>query len=237
MRIQSRKNPWRNTRRDFEMPWMKIGAFFLTLCIPVIFFLAVPNIVMRSGAFYSYFLSRTEIVREVPYSVETEDIVNTFSRFMQHRMETFNIREKSEYMPQMVFSPEDEHVMMFFRNALDIMAVVAFIMLMVCIAAVALMMKNKGSKRVFESYVKASYITAALIVLHSLVFFIKPVRKALFAGMFGTEFPPGDVLLQIFDASFAVYYGGAVIAVMLVLGAALFYVMKRFVASRKMFRW
>lgn len=235
MRRQSKKNPWRNTRNDFKMPWNKIYGVTLILTIPVMLLTIVPNIVLRSSAFYSYFLSKTGVVKEIPYAIEKDDVCNTFVDFMLHKMENFNLMEKEGYMPQLVFTKLDNEIMSFVRGAVDTLAVIGVIALILAIIAIVKLYTNKKKDFLFDQFKISMIVTAVVFAIHSVVIFVKAIRMGLFRGFFGDEFPPGDVLIQIFDAGFPVYYGASVIVVAVVLSLGIIYLMNKFVARRKLF--
>lgn len=235
MRRHSKKNPWRNTRNDFNMPWNKIYGITIILFIPVILFTLVTNIVLRSSAFYSYFLSKTGVVKEIPYDIEKQDVCDTFVNFMLHKMENFNLMEKEGYMPQLVFTKLDNEIMSFIRGGLDVLAIVGIIALILAIVAGVKLYTKKKREFLFDQFKISMVVTAIVFAIHSIVIFIPTIRMGAFRGYFGSEYPPGDVLIQIFDAGFSVYYGGSVIVVAIVLSLGIGYLMHKFVACRKLF--
>ena len=235
MRRQSKKNPWRNTRNDFEIPWNKIYGITLILSIPVLLFTIVPNIVLRANAFYSYFLSKTGIVREIPYAIDKEDVCNTFVDFMLHKMQNFNLMEKEGYMPQLVFTKMDNEIMSFTRSFLDIIAIIGIIAMVFAIVAIVKLYTNKKKDFLFDQFKISMIVTGIVLAIHSAIIFIPSIRMNLFRGYFGSHFPPGDVLIQIFDAGFPIYYGASVIVVTIVLSLGIAYLMNKFVARRKLF--
>ena len=235
MRRKSKKNPWRNTRNDFEMPWNKIHGVTMVVTTALMLITLVPNIVLRSGVFYSYFLSRTGVVKEIPYAIEMADVRDTFTDFMWHKMQNFNLMEKEGYMPQLVFTKFDNEIMTFIRTAMDVMAVIGIIALIIGIFAAAKLYLNKKKDFMFESYKISMLLTGILMAIHGLVLFVPAIRHGIFTASFGAEYPPGDVLLQIFEAGFPIYYGAGLLIVTAVLALGITYLMVKFVARRKMF--
>ena len=235
MRRQSKKNPWRNTRNDFEMPWNKIYGVTMVITTALTLITLAPNVVLRSGVFYSYFLSKTGIVKEIPYAIEMADVRDTFTDFMWHKMQNFTLMEKEGYMPQLVFTNLDNQIMNFIRNSMDIMAIIGIITLVLAIFAGIKLFLNNKKDFMFNSYKISMILTVVLMAIHCIVLFVPTVRGLLFVAKFGNEYPPGDVLLQIFDAGFAVYYGIGILVVGLVLALGITYLMVKFVARRKMF--
>ena len=235
MRRRSKKNPWRNTRNDFKMPWNRIYGVMVIIAVPVMLVTLVPNLVLRSGTFYSYFLSKTGIVKEIPYAIEMEDVRDTFRNFMWHRMSGFNLMEKEGYMPQQVFTSSDNVIMGFMRTSADIMAVIGIIALILFLVAAIRLYINKKNDFLYDKFKISLIVAAVFTAVNSLIIFVPEIRTGIFRGYFGNRFPPGDVLIQIFDAGFPVYYAGGVIVVTIVAGAGLIYLMKKFVGSRNLF--
>ena len=236
MRRQSKKNPWRNTRNDFHMPWNKIYSWMIMISMPLALLTMAPNVIMRSGAFYSYFLSKTGVVKEIPYAIEMEDVRDTFKNFMWHKSSVFNLREQdAAYMPQMVFTKVDSQIMSFARNITDVLAVICLLAIVVAIIAAVKLFAAKKRDLLFDSYKRAMIITGIGLVICSVIIFVPTLRTGIFRGRFGDTFPPGDVLIQIFDAGFPIYYGVGCIIVTIVLALGITYLMKEFVANRKLF--
>lgn len=235
MRRQSKKNPWRNTRNDFEMPWNKIYGVMMVISTAIMLITLAPNIVLRSGVFYSYFLSKTGVVKEIPYAVEMGDVRDTFKDFMWHKMQNFNLMEKEGYMPQLVFTKMDNEIMSFIRGTMDILALVGIVALILFIFSGIKLYLNKKKDYMFNAYKISMILTVILMALHCVVLFVPFIREYLFVARYGSEYPPGDVLLQIFQAGLPVYYGCGILLVGFVLSLGITYLMVKFVARRKMF--
>lgn len=235
MRRQSRKNPWRNTRNDFKMPWTKIYGVMFIIFIAVALIMLLPNIVLRIGVFYSYFLSKTGVVKDIPYAIEMADVRDTFVDYMRHQIENFNLMEKEGYMPQLVFTKLDNEIMSFVRGSMDIMAIVGIIALVIAIVAGIKLYTSNKKDYMFGVYKISLIVTAILLAIHSVILFVPNIRQTLFVAKFGSEYPPGDVLIQIFEAGLPIYYGIGVLVVGLGAVLGITYLMIKFVASRKMF--
>lgn len=108
---RSRRNPWRNTRNDFKMPWQNIWATLLTVLLPFGILFLASNIVLRSSAFYTFYVSRSGVARELPYSIENSDVARAFHDFMMHGKSTFSLTENRDYKPQQVFGEKAADVM------------------------------------------------------------------------------------------------------------------------------
>ena len=235
MRRHSKKNPWRNTRNDFQMPWKKIYGAMMIISMPIMLLTLAPNIILRSGAFYSYFLSKTGVVKDIPYAITMENVRDTFSSYMWHGMKVFNLREQEGYMPQWVFTNEDNIIMNNIRTWVDILAVICILSAVLLVIAI-FKLYNAKKKEFLLSQFKGSLILSGIcMILGNCLVLIQPVRAAIFQGRFGTEFPPGDVLIQIFQAGFPIYFGIGCIVVTIIAAGGITYLMNKFVASRNLF--
>lgn len=234
---RSRRNPWRNTRNDFKMPWQNIWATLLTVLLPFGILFLASNIVLRSSAFYTFYVSRSGVARELPYSIENSDVAGAFHDFMMHGKSTFSLTENRDYKPQQVFGEKAADVMGDFRLIADISLVTGIVILIACIG-IGIWLYRKGSNKLLYSH----YLTVwpelvILLVLISVPVFVTPIREALMYGIYGKDFPPGDSLLQIFENGFWTYFGVAQILASIMLMLVTLYIMKKFVTAHKMFKF
>lgn len=236
IRRRSKRNPWRNTRNDFKMPWNNIISVIFTIALPIAVIMSSINIVLRNGAFYSFFLSRTGIVKEIPYSVDVPDIKDTFYKYMLHMKDRFSLKENSEYLPQQVFNEKDNIVMEQIRTVVDICLIVAFIFIIVALVCAILLFVREEKKLLYKRFKTSVVISMILIAINSVVFLISPIRSSLFVSAFGEKFPPGDVLIQIFEAGIHIHYIVWNIITAGIILLIVFYLMKKFVIKHKMFK-
>ncbi len=231
-----KKNHWRNTRNDLKIPWKEIWSKTFVIIFPIMIVLLANNIVVRNEVFYSHYMSRTGIVKEIPYEIENHDLAETFGDFMIHKKTLFSLEENSEYKPQQVFNKEDRKVMKTIRKAFDIMLILAVISAFFVACMMVYFLKKGNKKLLYKSYKKSLISFAVMEFFNVIVLFIKPLRKEIFNKVFDMEFPPGDVLVQLFEAKLTVYYGYFQIIVSLIIVGIVHYLMHKFVASHKMFK-
>ncbi len=233
---KQKSNPWRNTRRDFNMPWNDIWAAIFMAILPMIIVILASNFVLRSGAFYSNYMTKTEIIKEIPYQVESDDITNTFENFMLHKSSEFKLIEKSDYQPQEVFTKRAGNIMSTIRTSLDVALVIGVVLLIGAVAIVCFLKSREENRLILESF-KTSWIWFAVVMaVNAIIFLIPSVRGVIFQEMFGVRFEPGDVLIQIFDAKLPVYFGVWQLMVSLVIMIAVTYIINKLFGRRKMFR-
>lgn len=236
IRRKSKRNPWRNTRNDFVIPWNDIGAAIFMAILPIMIILIAGNVVVRSETFYSYYVSKTEVVKEIPYEIENQDVSETFGKFMMHKTSEFQLKENSEYMPQQVFNERDAKVMHSIRTIADVLLIVGIVLFVACFAIGFYLCRQGEKKILYESFINSWVWFAVLLLANGVIYFVPAVRELIFKEMYGVRFPPGDVLIQIFETKLPTYFGVALILASIVLAAAVFYVMNKFVKKQKMFK-
>ena len=233
---RSRRNPWRNTRNDFKMPWRNIWATVLTVMLPFGILFTAANIVLRSSAFYTFYVSRSGVTGELPYSIESSDVAGAFHDFMMHGKSTFSLTENRDYKPQQVFGEKAAEIMGDFRSIADISLIAGIAIFIICIG-IGLWLYIKGSNKLLYKHYLASWPEfAVLLVAVSIPVLVTPLRETIMYGMYGKDFPPGDSLLQIFENGFWTYFGICQLLVSMVLMLIILYLMKKFVTAHKMFK-
>ena len=233
---KQKQNPWRNTRQDFEMPWNDIWASIFMAILPIMIILLASNFVIRYSGFYLFYMSKTEIIREIPYEIESEDITKTFSNYMLHKTDKFQLEEKSDYQPQQVFTQRADEIMHTYRTIADVTLIIGVLLLIASVAIVLYLINQKEKKLIFDSF-KTSWIWyGALVILDAIVFLVPAIREIIFRQMFGVRFQPGDVLIQLLENQLPAYFCGWQIAATLVLMLAITYSINKLFGRRKMFK-
>lgn len=233
---RSKRNPWRNTRNDFSMPWQNIWATVLTMLLPFGIVFAASNIVLRSSAFYTFYVSRSGVVSELLYNIESSDLAGAFHKFMMHSSETFSLTENRDYKPQQVFGEKDAVLMGDLRNILDISLIAGLLILIICIGIGTWLYAKGSNKLLYRHYLTSWPTVIILLALISVLVFVIPLRNAIMFSIYGDDFPPADSLMQIFDAGFWMYFGICQLVVTLALMLIILYIMKKFVNAHKMFK-
>ncbi len=232
----SRKNPWRNTRNDFKMPWEKILGVVFLIFFPIAVIATAFNIVVRSNIFYTFYVSRSEVVGQLPYELEKENLSDAFRDFMIHKNSVFALTENSEYKPQQVFSDKDANMMADFRMVADILFIIGVLAIGVCVIIGIYFCREKLNKRLYSRYLKSWFFVVPIFAIFALLTLITPLRNAIITGLYGGNFEPNDSLLAIYNTQFWGYLTGFFGVVLLVLMLLVLYIMKKFIVVRKMFK-
>lgn len=232
----SRKNPWRNTRNDFKMPWQKIWGVVFLIFLPIAVIATAFNIVVRSNMFYTFYVSRSEVASQLPYELEKENLSDAFHDFMIHKNSVFALTENSEYKPQQVFSEKDASMMADFRLVADILFVIGILAIAICVIIGIYLCKENLNKKLYSKYLKSWFCVVPVFAIFALPALITPLRNAIITGLYGSDFEPSDSLLIIYDTQFCGYLTAFFGIALLVLMLLLLYVMKKFIVARKMFK-
>lgn len=233
---RSKRNPWRNTRNDFKMPWAGILTVIFAALLPLSMIFLAGNLIVRSGAFYTFYVARSEVIKEIPYEVENSDISDAFHDFMLHKNAVFALKENSDYKPQQVFSEQAAQVMGDFRLMMDILLAIGAALFILCAVIGIMMYKKNHGKLLYKRYLNSWIWLGALLVVSSVLIFIPAIRNGIFFKIYGDDFPPGDCLLKIFEMDFWTYFGSAQLIITMALMLGVLYLMKKFVVAHKMFK-
>lgn len=233
---KAKRNPWRNTRKDFNMPWNDITASMVMILLPLALFLASFNITIRSESFYSFYFTKSAIANEIPYEIGGDDLSKHFGDFMKHTKSSFQIKEKSEYEPQSVFTKRAEGVMEKVRFGADISLAVTLVLFIVVGTMIAYLYREKENHLIYDSFESSVLWYLAILVIFSLTIFVKYIRTLVFRQLFGVRFEAGDVLIQIVKSSFPIYFGITIILISLIFMIITFYFVNRFVSYRRIFK-
>lgn len=233
---KSKRNPWRNTRNDYNIPWNDIlGSIFMVL-LPIIILIFSTNFVLRTNTFYSFYLTKSEITREIPYEISNDKLSKHFGEFMKHKKEDFQIKEDSRYKPQDIFSKRAINVMDSFRSFMDKTLIFGIILLGITIAIVFYLIKEKEKRLIYESF-ESSLIWYIVVVGAFLIANVVPaVSKMIFRVFYGVRFEVGDVLIQLLDNNLMIYFSVASTIVSAIIMGATFYLMYSLFSYHKMFK-
>lgn len=230
------KNPWRNTRRDKEFPWNSMFAWVLVIGLPIaVLFLSI-NLTFRAPQTYSYYFTKSNVIKEIPFKIQNEDITDVIVRYMQHRSDKFQLMENSEYKPNRVFNQRDAKTMKLLRISLDIMMAVAVIAAAISTYVYVRLYKRKEKELLRYRLADSRVLFGVMLVFGLTAVFISPVRKVLLRTFFGVRFPNEDVLVTVTEHGIFQYFSIFAAAISLVLMVLLWRLEKYFIGKRKLFR-
>ncbi|MEG0918680.1 MAG: hypothetical protein RR967_02610 [Anaerovoracaceae bacterium] len=234
--LRSKNNPWRNTRQDKEIPWNKILSAVFMIILPIVVVCLSTNAVLRMGSFYSFAFEKTGVVSEIPFSISHDSLVNTFSDFMVHKTGQFQLIEDTEYMPQKLFNEKDQWIMNTIRLILDILLLLTIALFIFATIIFVHMLKVSEKALIYDRAKKGVVIFSILAAINFIICIIPGSFPAIIRLLFGSEFIPGDVIIQILETKVPMYLGiwqlVSSIAIMTVIG----YVIHSHASRRKMFR-
>lgn len=231
---RSKRNPWRNTRKDYYVPWNDVLATIFMILLPLLILSFSVNFVLRTSMFYSHYASKTKIVKELGFYISDEDLSDTFTSFMQHKDKVFQLKEKTEYEPQDVFTKRASDIMYDLRWFYDLVAIVSFLLFVIVIAIFVRLYLISEKKLLYESFKHSGIFLAVLLLLHTVLLSVKPISKLIFRALFGVRFEPGDALITIFNSSFPIYLSVATIIVAVLIFIAIGYIMIQLVKPKRM---
>lgn len=233
---KQKRNPWRNTRKDYDMPWNDILASILMLILPLVILFASTNIVMRVGTFYSYYFGKSNIIAEIPYEITNENLQDTFTKYMQHKTSTFELKEKGTYSPQQVFTERDASIMQTVRKSMDVVFILGVLLILASMVIIVYLCKMKERDIIYESFKKSHIWLGVLLILHSVIVFIPRIRTVLFDAMFGVRFDNDDVIVTLIDeGQMTNYYGVAVILIALLMLLVINWAIYKFIKHKRIF--
>lgn len=235
-RRQSTRNPWRNTRNDVEIPWNRIFAWIFVVVMPLSILFISMNIILRVPNSYASFLTRSEAMREVPFQVTEEEVVDTFALYMQHRASEFSLQDGVEYKPQPVFGQRDKEAIHRLRKFADLTMALGLILFIFSLA-IFIRLFVKGQKELlYFRMADSRVVMLALVVLLNLAAFVPKVRTGLLRVSFGVKFPPGDVLSTFVDCGMVQCLSVMVSIVCIIWMVLLGYISWKLLAEKKLFQ-
>lgn len=235
-RRNSRRNPWRNTRKRREIPIEKVMVWILIISIPLMVICLTSNLVLRVSDTYQYNLRSTQAVSETGRLISEEKVIELFGDFMSGKTDDFVLMEEVEYQPENVFGPEDQRAMTNLRNALDIILAVGLVNFFVTALIYFFLIRWRKKEIHMKAYKCSIWTFILLTIANSMIKLMPSLRDATWGRIFGTEFPKHDVLIQLLEKSFALHVTIFDIIVSSVLMAILGYGTWKVAGRKKMFR-
>ena len=235
-RKNSRRNPWRNTRKRREIPIEKILAWLLIISIPLMIICLTANLVMRLSDTYQYNLRATQSVSQTGRMISEEKLIDLFGDFMMGETDDFVLMEDVEYQPENVFNDKDQKVMTNLRDALDIILVVGLISFFVTALVYFFLIRWRKKEIHLQNYKRSIWSFVILTIINSMIKLVPALRDATWGRVFGTDFPKRNVLIQILEKSFALHVTIFDIIISTVLMAILGYVTWQVAGRKKIFK-
>lgn len=235
-RKNSRRNPWRNTRKKREIPIEKIMAWLLIITIPLMIICLTSNLVLRISDTYQYNLRATQSVSQTGRMISEEKVIELFEDFMMGKTDDFALMEEVQYQPENVFSPQDQKAMTNLRQALNIILIVGAVNSLLTILIYFFLIRWRKKEIHMQNYKRSIWSFAALTIGNSLIKLVPSLREATWGRIFGTDFPRHDVLIQLLEKSFAFHVTIFDVIISTVFMAILGYITWQAAGRKKMFK-
>ena len=209
------------TRKKREIDIQKFLANLIVIFLPIMIFCLSANIVLRLGEVYEFSLNSSEIMENTTIATTKDDVVGTFSSFMQHRMPELTLMENVEYEPQDIFSPLDKKAMAGLRSLLDVLLAIGAIAFLVTLVSYFFLIRWRVKAVFMKRFKIAALVLLIIEVVNAVINLVPALRTAVYGGVFGRKFPDGDNLILLLSdqfpfqvTMFEIIVGGILLALM-----------------------
>ncbi|MGI6722279.1 MAG: DUF1461 domain-containing protein [Anaerovoracaceae bacterium] len=235
-RRNSRKNPWRNSLAEKHIQKDVFFARLLLISIPLMIVCISANITLRMSNTYQYSLTSSQILNVAPYSVDQTKLVDLFGQYMQHRTDSFALKESVDYDPQDVFTVKDKVAMHHLRVMTDALLLVGIAALLVTALSYFMLIRMRRKVIHMEYFKKSFIIFLVLAAVSALVKVVPPLRALTWGRFFQLNHDGSDLLALIFDHGFYTQVTIFDLIISFVLMAILAYFTWEVAGRKKMFR-
>ncbi len=235
-RRNSRRNPWRNTRKKREIPWERMLGFFTIISIPLMIIALSVNIVFRTPDVYQYNLKATQSVEQINVLIEEEKLVNLIGDFMLGKTDEFVLMEEVEYKPEDIFTPLDKEFMRDFRNIIDLFAFIGIAMFIITGVVYFFLIRWRKKETLMKSVKRGGWMLLLLLIFNDLTFLVSPLWKVTWGKLLPGALPEGDLLLALFEEKFMVHVTVFHTVIVGILFGLLFYATWKVAGKRKLFK-
>ena len=209
------------TRKKREFDIQKFLANLIVIFLPIMIFCLSANIVLRLGEVYEFSLNSSEIMENTTIATTKDDVVGTFSSFMQHRMPELTLMENVEYEPQDIFSSLDKKAMAGLRGLLDVLLAIGAIAFLVTLVSYFFLIRWRVKAVFMKRFKIAALVLLIIEVVNAVINLVPVLRTAVYGGVFGRKFPDGDNLILLLSdqfpfqvTMFEIIVGGILLALM-----------------------
>ena len=220
-RRQSKKNPWRNTLNDREYhtpDWKRYVGWLLVLTIPVMCAGLSLGFLARAGDVYQFNFRATQAVEMSHRYVSQDDVVALISDYMNGKTDDFTLMQSVDYMPENVFSEEDQEAMALYRRYINRVTIAGGAGAL-CTAILFVLMVRWRRKDLHRTCTYAAAVPLLMLLVAQFAAKAVPSLRVLTYGrVIPVTFPEGDFLVYIAEESF-----GRQLAVFEIIGALILY--------------
>lgn len=235
-RKHSRRNPWRNTRRNMDRDWKAICAAVLVVSVPLMVILGTLNYVVRYSGVWKYDLTSSQVLTQISTQIDEDQLLNAVSSYMQHKTDSFELKEDVEYQPENVFKAVDKKAAKRIREFMDVTMVIGIIMLLLTAAAYFLLIRWRSHEIHMKRFRQSVWVYAISIIVLCLICVIPPARHLVWGLLMGTKLPADDTLVVLFGGTLGFHIAMYWLLISAVITGILTYVTWEIAGRKRMFR-
>lgn len=197
-------------------------SFILAITLPLTILILSSNLILRTSEVYVYHFNDSQVVRELPYSVEERDVASAISAYWSQRgSESFQVYEDNGKYKDPVFE-EKEQVVMYKARKLINLHLFAGLLLMVISAVIYIYLLKREFRAALRNRYKFSVAFAAIMMIARIVLIsTKSFRVWAYDYLIGIDLgKESNLLLLLGDPFFRTF-----LIFTTILGAALLGVM------------
>ena len=91
-----------------DRDWKAICAAVLVVSVPLMVILGTLNYVVRYSGVWKYDLTSSQVLTQISTQIDEDQLLNAVSSYMQHKTDSFELKEDVEYQPENVFKAVDK---------------------------------------------------------------------------------------------------------------------------------
>lgn len=233
---RSKENFWRNTRNDRVIPWNQILSWIFVVVLPLSMIAFSWNIVLRTPKSYLTYLNRSDVMKEVLFQVDEEQISSTFANYMMHREDEFALRDGADYKPQPVFGKRDGEAMKTLRDFVDGFLIVGILCFVAAIAIFIYLYRKEEKSLLYHRVADSRVVMLGMIILLAFGAFLPKIRGDILRLAFGVQFPIGDVLVIFVENQMVQYLAIMIIIVSIIFTVVFWYISWKLLPEKRLFR-
>lgn len=231
-----RTDPWKVSLTKKSIPWPRILAPILIVTIPLTVIVFADNGLMRLPDLYKYHMLSSEILNERMISADEDDVAALISDYLIHKTNRFQMKEDLDYMPDDLFTKQDEAMMQNLRTYLDVQIAVGLSTLLITIALIFFIIRKKERDLLLRSFYFSLPVFFLMKIIETVAMLFDPIRKWVFGIPIPTSAADDNLLPALFDVSFFRFLAAIEAVLSLVLLAIVYYIVLNLSGRKTTFR-
>ncbi len=201
-RRNSRRNPWRNTRKKREIHWEKLLGILVIISVPLMIVCLSLNIVLRTPDVYQYDLRATQAIDQATVIIDEEKLVTLIGDFMIGKTDDFTLLEEVEYKPEDIFTTQDKKYMKGFRSLVDLFALIGLGMLIINVLVYFFLIRWRKKSTLMKSIKISGGLLLLLVLFYDLTLLVTSLWNVTWGKLLPGPLPKEDMLLVLFQEKF-----------------------------------